>query len=96
MVRINLSEEDAEHIKDWQRLSSDEKEALNKLAKALGEESKRRSLYDLLAAQNEIANIIAIKAHLSWVAGLIFKAGALGTVILALAGVYKIFFGGKL
>nr|QIG67165.1 hypothetical protein EVB34_060 [Rhizobium phage RHph_TM26] len=95
MVRINLSEKDAEHIKTWQRLSDDEKEALNKLAKALGEEAKRKSLYELLSAQNEIANMIALKAHLSWFMGMLFKAGTLATVALALAGVYKLFFGGK-
>lgn len=95
MQRITLSDEDAEHIRDWQRLSGDEKDALNKLAKALGEEAKRKSLYELLAAQNEIANIIAIKAHLSWFMGMVFKAGTFATVALALAGVYKLFFGGK-
>ncbi|AGC35728.1 hypothetical protein ACP46_gp43 [Rhizobium phage RHEph06] len=95
MQRITLSDEDAEHIRDWQRLSSDEKEAINKLAKALGDEAKRKSLYDLLAAQSEIANMIAIKAHLSWFMGMLFKAGTLATVALALAGVYKLFFGGK-
>ncbi|QIG74982.1 hypothetical protein EVC26_063 [Rhizobium phage RHph_I72] len=95
MVRINLSEKDAEHIKTWQRLSDDEKEAINKLAKALGDEAKRKSLYELLAAQNEIANMIALKAHLSWFMGMLFKAGTLATVALALAGVYKLFFGVK-
>lgn len=92
MTKIDLSEEDADHIKDWQRLSTDEKEALNKLAKLLGNEEKRKSLYTLIEAQSKISDILAAHGHLNWVGRMFLKAGAIAGVFIALASAWKIWF----
>lgn len=93
MTKIDLSEEDANHIKDWQRLSGEEKAALNKLAKFLGDEDTRKSLYSLIEAHSKISDILVAHGHLSWAGRMFFKAGAIATVIIGMAGAYKVFFG---
>lgn len=93
MQRIILSDEDAEHIKDWQRLTSEEKEALNKVAKLLGNEEKRKSFYTLLEAQSKISELLAVSNHLSWVGRMFLKAGAIAAVLISLASFWKLYFG---
>lgn len=93
MQRIVLSDKDAEHIRDWQRLSDEEREAMNKVAKILGNEDKRKSFYALLEAQVEISNLLAVANHFNWASRMILKAGAIAAVVLTAASVWKLFFG---
>lgn len=95
MQRIDLSDEDADHIKAWQRLSTDEKEALNKLARLLGDEGKRKSFYTLLEAQTNISDLLATANHIGWLGRMFLKAGTVAGVLLAVASVWKLWFGGK-
>lgn len=93
MQRINLSDEDADHIKDWQRLSTEEKEALNKLAKLLGDSNKRRSLYTLLEAQVQISDLLATYNHIGWFGRMFLKAGVVAGVLISVATFIKLYFG---
>lgn len=95
LITFHLNEEDAEHFRDWQRLSRDEKEALTKLAKTLGSEEKRKSFYSLLEAQNEISGLIVTANHIGWLGRMFLKAGAIAGVIIAVFTVYKILVMGK-
>ncbi len=93
MTKIELSEEDADHIKRWQKLSDDEKDAINKIAKIFGSDDKRKSLYTLIEAQSKISDILAVHGHLSWAGRMFLKAGAIAGVLIALATAWKVYFG---
>lgn len=95
MPRINLSDEDADHVRRWQKLTDDQKEALNKVAKLLGDEPNRKSFYYLLENQIRISEVLAIYAHVSWAGRMFIKAGVIASVLLGVLGVYKAFYGGK-
>lgn len=88
--KVVLSEEDRHHFKAWQRLSTDEKEALNKLAKLFSEADKRKSLYTLIEAQTKISSLLATAAHIGWLGRMFLKAGVVSTVVLSVAGVYTL------
>lgn len=93
---IELTPEEMDHFRDWRRLSNDEKEAITKLAKALGSEDRRKSLYSLIEAQNDISAIVVMANHIGWIGRVIAKAGVYAGVIIGIYTVYKILFlGGK-
>lgn len=93
MQRITLSDEDADHIKDWQRLSGDEKEALNKLAKYLGDPEKRKSFYSLMEAQVKVSEALATWGHVGWAGRMFLKAGVIAGVLISIATFWKLYFG---
>lgn len=95
MQRIIVSDQDADHIRTWQRLSDDEKEAITKMAKLFGDEKKRKSLYTLLEAQLEISNALATLGHLGWFGRMFLKAGVIAGVMISIATFIKLYFGGK-
>lgn len=95
-LMIDLTPEEIEHFRDWRRLSNDEKEAITKLAKALGSEEKRKSLYSILEAQSDISRLVVTANHIAWFGRVIVKAGVYAGVLIAAFSVYKILFlGGK-
>lgn len=95
-IMIELTPEEQEHFRDWRRLSNDEKEAITKLAKALASEDKRKSLYSLIEAQNEISGMVLMANHISWVGRVIVRVGVYAGIIVTLYTVYKtLFLGGK-
>lgn len=91
MPKIILSDEDAEHIKDWQRLSYDEKEAITKIAKLLGNEDRRKSFYTLLENQIKISELLTTAQHIGWAGRMFMKAGAVAGVLLAVIALGKNF-----
>ncbi len=93
MAKVELTDEDAAHIREWQRLSPDAKEGLNKLAKLLGDEGKRKSLYQLIETHSEIASLVAIHAHLSFMGRIILMVGGLSAAIVSSIAVWKVFIG---
>lgn len=93
MQKIELTDEDAAHIRDWQRLDSDEKEAINKIARIFGNEEKRKSLYALIEAQAKISDVLATHAHLSWAGRMFLKAGTIAGVLVAVASAWKVWIG---
>lgn len=95
MPRIDLTDEDAEHIRDWQRLSSDEKETLTRMAKYLAKEERRRSFYELIEKQVEITNLLIAVSHFGWFGRMFLRAGLIATVFISIATFIKMYFGGK-
>jgi len=95
MQRIVLSDEDAKHIKDWQRLAPEEKEALNKLAESFSDPLKRRSLYTLVEEQIAISKMVSTANHLGWIGTMFLRAGVIAGIVISVAGAWKLFFGGK-
>lgn len=95
MRRINLTDEDADFIRRWQKTSDEQKEVLLKIMKVLGEEPKRVSFYYLLENQIKISEMLSIYNHVSWAGRMFLKAGVIASVILGIIGVGKIFYGGK-
>jgi hypothetical protein len=89
-VTIELSAGDLDHLRDWQRLSNDEKEAITKIAKALGSEDRRKSFYSLLEAQSTINNLVVTANHIAWITKLFFKAGAVAGVIIGVFTAVKL------
>jgi 2-C-methyl-D-erythritol 4-phosphate cytidylyltransferase len=89
-VVIELSADDFDHLRDWQRLSNDEKEAITKIAKALGSEDRRKSFYSLLEAQSTINNLVVTANHIAWITKLFFKAGAVAGVIIGVFTAVKL------
>ena len=93
MRRISVSEEDAEHIRNWQKLSPDAKEALNRIAEFLEDKNKRRSFYELVEAQVKISNLLTTFSHLGFIGQLIVKAGLIASIILSIGMALKLYFG---
>lgn len=88
--KVDMSEEDRHHFRAWQMLSTDEKEALNNLAKIMGDSDNSKSLYTLIEAQVNISSLLATAAHIGWLGRMLLKAGVVSTVILSVAGVYAL------
>lgn len=84
IMKVDLSDEDIEHLKDWQRLSYAEKEALNKLAKHFGNEERRESLYELIKLQNKISGMIAAASHLSFLWAFFLRIGVATGIITSI------------
>lgn len=93
--KVQLTDEDIDHIRAFQRLDRDEKEVLIKVAKHLGDEDRRKSFYYLIENQIKIGEILAIHAHLSWFGRMFIKAGAIAGVLLGIVGVYRVISGVK-
>ncbi|QIG76606.1 hypothetical protein EVC27_081 [Rhizobium phage RHph_I1_6] len=89
-VTVELSAEEMDHFRDWQRLSNDEKEAITKLAKALGSEDRRKSFYSLLEAQSTINQMVVTANHIAWITKMFFKAGAVAGVIIGVFTAVKL------
>lgn len=82
MRRINMTDSDYEHWRDWQRLPEESKEALTKILKLLGNEEKRKSFYYLIETQHKIAKIVLLQDHMTWVGNLIVRIAVIATTIL--------------
>lgn len=93
MQNIELTDEDAAHIRQLQAMSIEEKEAIIKIAKFFGKDEKRESLYTLIKAQSEISGILAVHGHFNWAGRMFLKAGAIAGVFIAVASAWKIWFG---
>lgn len=89
-VVVELSETEMEHFRDWRRLSDDEKEAITKIAKALGSEDRRKSFYSLLEAQSTINQLVVTANHIAWLTKIFFKAGAVAGVIVGVFTAIKL------
>ncbi|QIG68823.1 hypothetical protein EVB68_086 [Rhizobium phage RHph_Y2_6] len=89
-VVVELTPQELDHFRDWQRLSNDEKEAITKLAKALGSEDRRKSFYSLLEAQSTINQMVVTANHIAWLTKMFFKAGAVAGVIVGVFTAIKL------
>lgn len=95
MEKINLSDEDAQAFREWQRLSPEAKYAGIAIARVLSTEDKRISFYKLLEMHKELSDLLLLKGRITWLGSLVFRIAAFATAILTLVGVYLIVTGKK-
>lgn len=92
-TRIMLSDDDLEHIRMWQKLSPDGKEALNELGKTLSDDDKEASLYELIKLQTKISELLALVGHVKFFGRFLLKLAMYAGAITAIAGAIKVYWG---
>lgn len=86
MRRIQVKDEDVDHINDWLRLDDEEKEFLIELAKKFGAREKRDSIFSLLKMQAEISQMITERSHVKAFLGFVLK---LSMYVVALTALFS-------
>ena len=93
--KVNLSDEDYEHIRMWQKLPSNEKATINELAHKFADNDNKTSLYELIKLQTKITDLLTVVGHVSAFGRFVLKlsvyAGALMTLGAAILATIKIY-----
>lgn len=90
--RFIVSDEEADDVKEWLKLSPEAKEAGMKFAKMMGKAENEASFYQLLAMTNELSKMVAFRSHLSWFGATVLRISVFASALMGIAG----FIGGML